>query len=217
VFFPAGDREVPREEIRVAAVATGGRRPAHWSGASEAWDRWEMKALLAELAELLGSGDVAPAAGGPGSGVLEDDDRLRATGAAAEAGRVRADAIDAPLWAEAVWALEATLPTAPAERPVRYRPLPEHPAAERDLALLGARATSAAAMEAVLREAGGELLEELWPFDVYEGKGIPEGERSVAWRLRFRHPERTLTDAEVDRAIEAILAALRERLDVRRR
>ncbi|HEX6070149.1 MAG TPA: phenylalanine--tRNA ligase subunit beta [Longimicrobiaceae bacterium] len=217
VFFPAGEREVPREEIRVAAVATGGRRPSHWSGASEPWDRWDLKALLAELGELLGAGDLVPAAGDAGSRLLDEADRFHASAAAAEGGRVRTDAIDAPLWAEAVWALEATLPTAPAERTVHYRPLPEHPAVERDLALLGARATSAAAMEEVLRGAGGELLEEVWPFDVYEGKGIPDGERSVAWRLRFRHADRTLTDAEVDRAIEAILTALRERLDVRRR
>ena len=42
----------------------------------------------------------------------------------------------------------------------------------------------------------------MYPFDLYEGKGIPEGTRSLAFRLRFRAPERTLTDAEVDGAVD---------------
>jgi phenylalanyl-tRNA synthetase beta chain len=46
---------------------------------------------------------------------------------------------------------------------------------------------------------------------------VAEGTRSLAWRLRFRHPERTLTDAEVDRAVDAVLATLGDRHDVHRR
>jgi phenylalanyl-tRNA synthetase beta chain len=172
---------------------------------------------MEDLTERLGGGTVRPVEESPRSAVLVQGESFRAANAALEGGRVGEGAVDAPLWAEPVWALEATLPQALPRRTVQYSPLPEHPAAERDLALVGARTVTAAEMEEVLRDAGGNLLEAVWPFDLYEGKGIPEGERSLAWRLRFRHPERTLTDAEVDQAIEAILAALRERLDVRRR
>jgi phenylalanyl-tRNA synthetase beta chain len=217
VFLPATSGELPQEEIRVAAVATGGRRPPHWSGAAEPWDRWDLKAILAEIAGLLGDDSLIPSAGEIGSRALEPADAYRSPARPVEGGRVRPTAIDAPLWAEAVWALEATLPEAPPPKSTRYHPLPEHPASERDLALVGSRATPAARIEEVLRESAGDLLEEMWPFDLYEGQGIPEGERSLAWRLRFRHPERTLTDGEVDQAIGAILAALREQLDVRRR
>jgi phenylalanyl-tRNA synthetase beta chain len=217
VFHPEGEADLPREEVRVAAVATGARLPPHWSGSGQGWDRWDLKALVAELADLLGGGAIAPAGKDPRSPVLEPAELLRATGAELEGGRVRPASLDAPLWAGDVWALEATLPTSLAPRVVHYLPIPDQPAVERDLALLGSRGVSAEDMEREIRAAAGELLEAVWPFDLYEGKGVPEGERSIAWRLRFRHPERTLTDAEVDRAIEVVLSVLGERLDVRRR
>ncbi|HEV2146446.1 MAG TPA: phenylalanine--tRNA ligase subunit beta, partial [Longimicrobiaceae bacterium] len=54
VFSPAGGGAVPREEIRVAAAFTGASRPAHWSGAAAAWDVWDLKGLMEELAEEHG-------------------------------------------------------------------------------------------------------------------------------------------------------------------
>ncbi|HEV2145836.1 MAG TPA: hypothetical protein VGR37_00310, partial [Longimicrobiaceae bacterium] len=120
-------------------------------------------------------------------------------------------------WAGDVWVLEARLPVGRGAEGDTYRALPEQPASERDLALLVPRATAAAEVEAAIRGAAGPLLEAVGPFDLYEGKGIPEGTRSIAFRLRFRAPDRTLTDAEVDGAVASVLAALEERLGVRRR
>jgi phenylalanyl-tRNA synthetase beta chain len=54
-------------------------------------------------------------------------------------------------------------------------------------------------------------------FDMYTGGGIPAGVRSLAFRLRFRAPERTLKDTEVDRAVEALLGKLEEELGVQPR
>ena len=62
-----------------------------------------------------------------------------------------------------------------------------------------------------------ELLEAVRVFDVYTGAGVPEGTRSIAYRLVFRHTERTLKDAEVDDAVERVLARLRESHGVERR
>ena len=102
-------------------------------------------------------------------------------------------------------------------RTIQYRPLPVHPGSERDLALLVPGGTTAGEVGGTIREAAGALLEDVFPFDLYEGQGIPEGTRSVAFRLRFRAPDRTLTDAEVDGAVRAVLGALEERHGVRRR
>ncbi len=132
-------------------------------------------------------------------------------------GRVAPGQADAPAWAGDAWALEVRVPAGRAGDAVRYRPLPEHPASDRDLALLTPATVASAAVEGVIREAAGPLLESVRPFDLYEGKGIPEGTRSVAWRLRFRAADRTLTDAETDAAVSRVLAALEERLGVRRR
>jgi phenylalanyl-tRNA synthetase beta chain len=52
------------------------------------------------------------------------------------------------------------------------------------------------------------------PFDVYTGEGVSSGTSSVAWRLRFRAPDRTLTDAEVDAVIRSVLDRLEADLGV---
>ncbi len=70
---------------------------------------------------------------------------------------------------------------------------------------------------ATIREAAGELLEALELFDVYTGRGVPPGVRSLAYRLVFRHPERTLKDAEVDRAVDRVLERLKDAHGVERR
>jgi phenylalanyl-tRNA synthetase beta chain len=125
--------------------------------------------------------------------------------------------VDAPAWAEPVFAIEAIVPDHLAPAAVTYAAIPEFPGVERDLALIVPTNVPAAEIGTTIRAAGGDLLEAVWPFDQYTGKGVAEGARSLAWRLRFRHPARTLKDAEVDRAIEAVLASLQERHDVHRR
>ena len=67
---------------------------------------------------------------------------------------------------------------------------------------------------AVIGSAGGALLDRVELFDLYRGKGVPEGKRSLAYRLRFQSAERTLTDAEVDRAVAQVIARLQGDLDV---
>ena len=88
--------------------------------------------------------------------------------------------------------------------------MPSQPASDRDLALLVPDRLSAADVAATIRQAAGPLLERLEVFDLYTGSGVPEGVRSVAYRLVFRHRERTLQDAEVDEAVEGVLRALKE-------
>ncbi len=66
-----------------------------------------------------------------------------------------------------------------------------------------------------IRQTAPDYLEALTVFDVYEGEELPSGTRSLAWRLRFRSPDRTLTDQEVDGAIARIVGSLQEKLNVR--
>ena len=70
---------------------------------------------------------------------------------------------------------------------------------------------------ATMRAASGEFLEGAWPFDLYRGSGLPAGMRSVAFRLRFRAPDRTLTDDEIDSQMGRVLKRLRDEHDVQRR
>ncbi len=98
--------------------------------------------------------------------------------------------------------------------PVAYQPLPVYQEVERDVSLIVNKRISAAEVGAVIREAAPAQLESLTVFDVYEGEKIPEDTRSIAWRLRFRSPDRTLTDEEVDAAMNKITSALQEKLNV---
>jgi phenylalanyl-tRNA synthetase beta chain len=207
------------EEPRVAVVATGRRAPAHWSRGEEALDIWDLKGLLESVVELtwggpaqVRPGEVEGFPGVPGATlqVVSGEDRVLGGG-----GVVSPGALDVPPWAGQVLALELTLPSAPRmDSTVVARALPSFPAVERDLAVVVPVETAAAAVEAVARDAAGDDLESIQIFDVYEGEGLPVGTRSLAFRFRFRSPERTLTDDEVDRATRRITNRLGEELGV---
>ena len=98
-----------------------------------------------------------------------------------------------------------------------YRPLPKFPAATRDLALICRDDLPVAEMQRVIEQAAGDICEEVKLFDVYRGKQVPQGLKSVAWSITLRHEDRTLTDAEADAAVERILRALGDQLDCRLR
>jgi phenylalanyl-tRNA synthetase beta chain len=109
-------------------------------------------------------------------------------------------------------ALELDLePVLAFDLPRRARPLPRFPAVNRDLGVVVAEDVPAAELLRAIREAGSELLESAKAFDEYRGSQVPDGRKSVAFALTFRRPDRTLTDAEVDRQLDAIRKALSER------
>jgi len=218
-FSSGTEGELPSEEPRVALVATGLRTPRHWSGGAAPVDVWDLKALLVDtVSRAWGErasvvpGEVAGFPGAPGLTlqVVESDGRVLGGG-----GVVAPAAVDLPPWAGPVVAFELALPAEPeAALPVTARPLPAFPAADRDLALLVPVGVEAAQVERLAGEVAGALLEEVRIFDLYEGEGVPEGTRSVAFRFRFRSPERTLTDDEVERATRRIGERLVEELGV---
>jgi phenylalanyl-tRNA synthetase beta chain len=94
-------------------------------------------------------------------------------------------------------------------RTPKYRPLPTLPAATRDVALLVGNDVTAGALAEALRAGGGTICESVEIFDVYRGQGVPEGHKSVAFRLVYRDPQmaKTLTDAEVDAQHAKAIAA----------
>ena len=88
--------------------------------------------------------------------------------------------------------------TGPVETPVQ------------DIAVVAPEDVPAARIEVAVREGGGELLDRVRVFDLYRGEQVGEGNRSLALRLEFRSPERTLTDEDVAALREAIEARLAE-------
>ncbi|MFO7260424.1 MAG: phenylalanine--tRNA ligase subunit beta [bacterium] len=225
VFAPgATPGDLPIEATHLAVVVSGARTPPHWSGQAEPFDLWDLKALLTEVARALGLGPdaVRPAEDGaverpyvPGLSFQVFDAEGRRIGGG---GRIAQDAVDAPAWADPIWAFEVRLdPAMAAVSMPQFRALPTHPATERDIALLVPDDVPAARVEAVIRSAGGAYLEDVHPFDVFRGRAVPAGHRSIAFRLRFRAPDRTLRDDEADTATERILRRLKDELGIERR
>lgn len=105
-------------------------------------------------------------------------------------------------------------PLAEATQAPHYRPLPRFPAARRDLSLLAPLALEEAKLRGTIMTE--PLVESCFLYDLYQGKGIPKGYRSLTYELSFRHPARTLASEEVDEAISRILSRL-EALGVRLR
>jgi len=108
--------------------------------------------------------------------------------------------------------LDVDVLTLAGETRVQARELSTYPVAQSDVALVVHEQVAAAAVESALRQGAGELLESLLLMDVYRGDQVGSGRKSLAYRMAFRAPERTLTTKEVnglrDRAIESAAAAV---------
>ncbi|MCH6547427.1 MAG: phenylalanine--tRNA ligase subunit beta [Gemmatimonadetes bacterium] len=207
VFHAKDGGGMPVEGRHVAGVITGARRPPHWSdgGKYVDFDRWDVKSLFEEAVQAVGArGTVSEE---EGRWVLRDRNGELCGWA---------DEVDAdrPAWAAPLFGFELDAVAAPKPL-IRFQPLPGTPPVERDLALLLPTEVTARQVEEVVAQRGGKLLESTRLFDEFRGKDM-EG-RSVAWRLVFRSPDRTLRDKDVDAVLRRILEELKERLGVERR
>jgi phenylalanyl-tRNA synthetase beta chain len=125
-------------------------------------------------------------------------------------GQLSAAACDAADIKESIFLAELELETISelAAEAITARELARFPSADRDIAILVDEAIPAAEIQSLIAETGGVMVEETWIFDLYKGKNIPQGKRSLAFGIKYRMPDRTLTDEEVNQAQERIISAL---------
>jgi phenylalanyl-tRNA synthetase beta chain len=194
----------------LAAVLAGAWRRPGWQGPGERGG-WQHAVALADLVGLAvglelqrRSADQAPWHPGrcaaivlPGTGVV-----------IGHAGELHPRVVQAFGLPPRTAALELNLDVLLAAAPEigDIPPLSSHPVAKEDVALVVDADVPAAEVEAALRAGAGELLESLQLFDIYTGPQIGEGRKSLAFALRFRAPDRTLTDAETAAARDAAVA-----------
>jgi phenylalanyl-tRNA synthetase beta chain len=220
--FAAKSGPTPDETTRLAIAITGARAPQHWMGASGDYSIWDIKGLAEDIAAPWGlsvraglSSDLRGI-----TKIFEPDltFEILADGAVVgQAGQIRSGAIDSPAWATSLFGLELILSEQFQTAGHQYRALPVFPAIEQDLSLLVPDSISAAQVEHTLRAAGGPLLEETVPIDVYRGAGLPVRTRSIAFRLRFRASDRTLTDGDARTLVGRILKRLQDEHGIERR
>ncbi len=232
VFQPRAG-ELPYEAIHVGAIGIGLRHPTHFSVPNPAMiDGWDAKGLALEIAEAAFPGVAVELVPMSSSGDVLWEVRSNAR----SIGVVRRVPLDKPVWAPDAFGIEIVLgamaneliaahgeharghtPNEPPAATIRTRPLPSTPPAEFDLALVVPDDLPASAVEAVIARTGGELLERLELFDLYAGAGLPPRHRSLAWRLTFRDPSRTLRDKEIEGRRQRIIRALDHELGVKPR
>jgi phenylalanyl-tRNA synthetase beta chain len=182
---------------------------------------WDVKGVVERVAAIVSGGawQVGPLEGSAHDPAFDEGTHLVVTDPGGQvrgqAGRIRGGRMDLPVWAGGVWGLEIAFPGEPESAPtVVYAPLATHPGVERDLALLVPTGVPVSRVLARIQGEGGTHLSGTEVFDVYRGEGLPPDTRSVAVRIRFQAPDRTLTDDEVEEAVRRITGALQEGLGV---
>ncbi|HET9250800.1 MAG TPA: phenylalanine--tRNA ligase subunit beta [Candidatus Eisenbacteria bacterium] len=198
-------------ERHEAALLVAGL-PDEWDRPGAETDRLlELKGAVEALLEALGIDSCGTTTyhgahwkHGTGARILATGDSVAEIGEIAPSLAERLG-LDQPAWA-AVLDVASIGKAAPGVR--KYADIPRFPASKRDLAVVVPREAHHGELMRTIREAGGPFLSGVRLFDVFEGRAIGEGRKSMAYALEFRSPDRTLSDRDVDGAIEAIVHAL---------
>jgi phenylalanyl-tRNA synthetase beta chain len=214
--FPGNVRPPSNEPQHLCAVTVGSIDPSSWRDEAPASDFFALKGVLEHLAGGLGTEvTVDRMAGAPGEMFLhpgKSGSVLIGGKAIGWIGEIH-PLVAAAYGLESAVAFEIALAdlletsTFGEEAYVDFTPFPP---VDRDLAVLVSDEVSAASVVGAVESAGGELLTGVGVFDVYSGEGVGEGEKSLALRLRFRAPDRTLSDEEIEPLWQKIVAAVGE-------
>jgi phenylalanyl-tRNA synthetase beta chain len=210
----AANEFVPRQPWHLAAVLTGEFEPSGWWGPGRAatWaDAIEAARMtlavsgIADARVTVTAAERAPWHPGRCAAIAVDGTVL---GHAGELHPAVVSALELP---KRTAAMELDLTAIPAAPVVQGVWISSFPPALIDVALVLDRAVPAAQVEAALAEGAGELLESVALFDVYESDQLGEGKRSLAYKLTFRAPDRTLTSEEALAARDAAVAVVADR------
>jgi phenylalanyl-tRNA synthetase beta chain len=213
------------ERRTMALVWTGTSAPPHWSGSQRPVDFFDVKGVVEGFCTRMGVDTSVARTKRP---YLIDGRTAAVQGRGTELGTFgqlspkTAAATDLPPQDE-VYVAEIDLDALDAvmrgmgrgegrggrdSTGQRVTPLPRYPSMVRDVSILVDDVLPAATIRGTIRSAAPLTLVDVREFDRYQGKGIPEGRVSLSLRLTFRSPERTLTDAEVQQAMDRVVAAL---------
>lgn len=215
VFYPKELplTELPREVIKVAGLMMGRRNPVGWSNDSAPIDFYDAKGIVEDLMTMLEIHRYQVEAGEytamhPGKTALfkKGKEVIAAVGelhpkVAANFGITKK-----------AYIFEMDLLTLMKYSEIKksVASLPRYPGIARDLALLVDEHVSAAEIERVIARNGGKFFKGVTLFDVYQGKQVAAGKKSMAFSIQFQSNEKTLTDAEADAGFQKILAAVQK-------
>ena len=216
-LFESGSVFVSTGESPRVAWVLAGSRDTHWSESAATVDVFDSTGIAQLIGDAFGvTVDARPATGLPwfvpgrsAELVVNDNGSQEVIGMAGEI--VPSIASARGLAQGAVVAGEinhAALAKRAIQTVSTIQPLPRFPSIVRDISIIVSDRLPAADVRGTIRSNAPPTLVSVREFDRYQGKGVPDGSVSMAVRLTFRDPDRTLTDAEVKQAVEAIVTAL---------
>jgi phenylalanyl-tRNA synthetase beta chain len=204
-----------RGERRALAFAwTGAIGADHWSGGTRAVDYFDVQGVVERVCKALRVDMRMEAIAEPwlvpgrGAAIVADGVRIGAIGLLVSS-IVEQHELPA---GDAIFVAEIDLDSVPPlDDDLQVEALPRHPSMTRDISVLVGDTLAAGTVRQTVQENAPDTLVRVSEFDRYQGKGIAEGQVSLSLRLTFRAPDRTLTDPEVQSAVDAVLAALKQR------
>jgi len=202
-----------QQDAYLAGVAIGAREPESWSNSADAIDFYDVKgdveALLArarvsnvrfEAAEVQGMHPGQTAKLYAGDQYLGFMARLHPelTKKLGIAGQT--------------YVFELSLTRITSGNVPSFKPLSKFPQVRRDIAVVLDESVSAEKVMNIVNANGGEFMTDAWVFDVYQGQGVGEGQKSLALAMSFQHPERSFQDDEVQQVVNRVVAELEQQL-----
>ena len=218
VFYPSR-QELPEERVHLGILSMGSDEQS-WLADKIPYDYFYLKGIWENIAEQLGikgwrveaAADIPFLHPGKSAKIYQGQQLL------GWVGELHPNVLKNYALPQAVtMELDMEALFSGSNRTVTCQPLPKYPAVNRDIAMVADIAVPVAAIEEVIRQSAGQILVKITLFDVYQGKQLPEGSRSLAYNLTFQALDRTLTDLAVNEAFERIVQALREKLSIQLR
>lgn len=208
-------KELPEQKLCVSGLLYGQRTAGEWPVQASDYDFYDVKGLVEAVLSGLGIhadievSDYAPLHPGKAARYVKDGKVL------CNFGELHPKAMDnydvtGPVYIFEMY-MDAIMPFI--NLMPDYHKVAKVPASSRDLAFLAPVDTSNQSILDIIREKGGDYLEAVHLFDLYQGKQVPRGYKSLAYNLVFRSEQGTLTDQDIQAPIDAILTDLKEKLN----
>jgi phenylalanyl-tRNA synthetase beta chain len=215
VYLPKGVRKLPAEQLNLA-VALSGRKLPDWREKSEPFDFYNLKGLLEECLARLGIDDYEISYRQHSSLRLTNSACLKIKGEQiGYLGEVRKDILNNFGLNDPIYIFECNFDSlaSRSELKKRFKPFIKYPSITYDIAVVVKKGITSQEITDLINASGGRLVSKIRLFDVYQGRQIPDGYKSLAYSIEYQAPDRTLTAEEVEKIHSKIRQTLQDRLN----